>query len=104
MSHFIHILGSVWENADPRKQENLVSSPSFFFHDPPQPLPNSGSTFVQLIASKGPELGRGLWNYHVIWCTQALTLLQVLKVHHLCGGKNYSFGKCVRKGEGKKKE
>lgn len=34
MSHFIQILGSVWENADPGKPESLISSPSFIFHDP----------------------------------------------------------------------
>lgn len=35
MSHFICILGSFWENADTRKQESLISSPSFIFHNAP---------------------------------------------------------------------
>lgn len=74
MSHFIHILGSIWENADPRKQESLISSPSLIFHDPPRPVRQFCALFAQLtltmlLGHKGPTLGSGLWNDHWICCT-----------------------------------
>lgn len=85
MSHFIHILGSIWENADPGKQESLISSPSLTFRHPPSPVPRFCPALVQLtltvlLGHRDPTLGRGLWNDHVIRRTQALTLSQVLKV------------------------